>query len=157
MVPTKTWNTAGRGGKNLSKSTLNALTKRIDAMSASNLLAYESATTSNHASTLARRPVHLARGHLAALNFLADRPQLAVHNLGTGRGSSVFEALRAFEKASGRTIPYQVVERRPGDIAECYADTTKARHELGWTAEYDLNDMCRDAWKWQSRHPDGFG
>ena len=67
--------------------------------------------------------VDLARGHLAALNYLADRPQLAVHNLGTGRGSSVLEAIHAFEDASGRTIPYRVVERRPGDIAECYADT----------------------------------
>jgi len=101
--------------------------------------------------------VDLARGHIAALKFLADRPQLAVHNLGTGRGSSVFETLRAFEEASGRTIPYCVIERRPGDIAECYADTTKARRELGWEAQYDLNDMCRDAWRWQSRHPNGFG
>lgn len=101
--------------------------------------------------------VDLARGHIAALRFLADRPRLAVHNLGTGRGSSVLEALHAFEEASGRTIPFRVVERRPGDIAECYADTTKAHRELGWTAEYDLNDMCRDAWKWQSRHPNGFG
>ncbi len=101
--------------------------------------------------------VDLARGHIAALQFLADRPQLAVHNLGTGRGSSVLEALRAFEEASGRTIPYRVVARRPGDIAECYADTTKARRELGWAAQYDLNDMCRDAWRWQSRHPNGFG
>ena len=101
--------------------------------------------------------VDLARGHIAALQFLADRPQLAVHNLGTGRGSSVLEALRAFEEASGRTIPYRVVARRPGDIAECYADTTKARRELGWAAQFDLNDMCRDAWRWQSRHPNGFG
>ena len=101
--------------------------------------------------------VDLARGHIAALQFLADRPQLAVHNLGTGRGSSVLEALRAFEEASGRTIPYRVVARRPGDIAECYADTTKAHRELGWAAQYDLNDMCRDAWRWQSRHPNGFG
>lgn len=100
--------------------------------------------------------VDLARGHIAALQFLADRPKLAVHNLGTGRGSSVLEALRAFEEASGRTIPYRVVARRAGDIAECYADTTKARRELGWTAQYDLNDMCRDAWRWQSRHPNGF-
>ena len=101
--------------------------------------------------------VDLARGHIAALKFLSDRPKLAVHNLGTGRGSSVLEALRAFEEASGRAIPFRVVERRPGDIAECYADTTKAHRELGWSAEYDLDDMCRDAWKWQSRHPNGFG
>ncbi len=100
--------------------------------------------------------VDLARGHLAALNYLAQRPQLAVHNLGTGRGSSVFEAINAFEVASGKTIPYRVVARRPGDIAECYADTSKAQRELGWHAQFDLNDMCRDAWHWQSRHPNGF-
>ena len=101
--------------------------------------------------------IDLARGHLAALNYLATRPQLTVHNLGTGRGSSVMEALHAFEEVSGRTIPYCVVERRPGDIAECWADTSKARRELGWSAQFSLIDMCRDAWRWQSRHPNGFG
>jgi UDP-glucose 4-epimerase len=101
--------------------------------------------------------VDLARGHLAALNYLAGGPRLAVHNLGTGRGSSVMEAIRAFEEASGRMIPHKVVERRPGDIAECWADTTKARRELGWSAQFDLDAMCRDAWRWQSRHPNGFG
>ena len=101
--------------------------------------------------------VDLARGHLAALNYLTERPQLTVHNLGTGRGYSVLEAIRAFEAASGQTIPYRVVERRPGDIAECYADTSKAQRELGWQAQFDLHDMCRDAWHWQSRHPNGFG
>ena len=100
--------------------------------------------------------VDLARGHLAALNFLASRPQLAVHNLGTGCGSSVMEAIRAFEEASGKPIPYRVVDRRPGDIAECWADTSKASRELRWSAQFDLNDMCRDAWRWQSRHPNGF-
>jgi UDP-glucose 4-epimerase len=101
--------------------------------------------------------VDLARGHLAALDYLAEGPRLAVHNLGTGCGSSVMEAIRAFEEASGRAIPYKVVERRPGDIAECWADTTKARRELGWSAQFDLKAMCRDAWLWQSRHPNGFG
>ena len=100
--------------------------------------------------------VDLARGHLAALNYIAQRPQLTVHNLGTGHGSSVLEAIAAFEAASGKTIPYRFVERRPGDIAECYADTSKAQRELGWHAQLDLNDMCRDAWHWQSRHPNGF-
>ncbi len=100
--------------------------------------------------------VDLARGHLAALAYLQRGPQLAVHNLGTGAGTTVMEALRAFERASGRTIPFRVVARRPGDIAECYADTTKAQRELGWTAQHDLDDMCRDAWQWQSRHPNGF-
>jgi UDP-glucose 4-epimerase len=101
--------------------------------------------------------VDLARGHLAALQLLAQRPQLAVHNLGTGRGYSVLEVIRAFEKASGKTIPYRIAERRPGDIAESYADTTKAHRELGWSAQFDLDDMCRDAWRWQTRHPNGFG
>ncbi len=102
--------------------------------------------------------VDLVRGHLAALDYLAVQgPQLSVHNLGTGHGSSVMEAIRAFEEASEREIPYCVVARRPGDIAECWSDTTKARRELGWTAEFDLNAMCRDAWLWQSRHPNGFG
>jgi UDP-glucose 4-epimerase len=100
--------------------------------------------------------VDLARGHLAALNYVAQGPRLAVHNLGTGHGSSVLEAIRAFETASGKSIPYRVVERRPGDIAECYADTSKAQRELGWHAQFDLDDMCRDAWHWQSRHPNGF-
>ncbi len=100
--------------------------------------------------------VDLARGHLAALNYLAQGPQLAVHNLGTGHGSSVLEAITAFETACGKSIPYRVVERRPGDIAECYADTSKAQRELGWHAQFDLDDMCRDAWHWQSRHPNGF-
>jgi UDP-glucose 4-epimerase len=98
----------------------------------------------------------LARGHIAALEFLASGPQLAVHNLGTGRGYSVLEAIAAFETASGRTIPYQVVGRRPGDVAQCYADPAKAERELGWRAEYGLEEMCRDVWRWQSKHPDGF-
>ena len=101
--------------------------------------------------------VDLARGHLAALHFLSSGPQLAVHNLGTGRGYSVLEALRAFETTVGKPIPYCVVERRPGDIAICYADTSKAERELGWKATLGLDEMCRDAWRWQSRHPDGFG
>jgi UDP-glucose 4-epimerase len=100
--------------------------------------------------------VDLARGHLAALAYLANVRGLAIHNLGTGRGYSVLEAVAAFEAASGRPIAYRVVERRPGDIAECYADPTKAERELGWRAEYDLEDMCRDVWRWQSQHPDGF-
>jgi UDP-glucose 4-epimerase len=101
--------------------------------------------------------VDLARGHLAALHNVCSQPQLAVHNLGTGRGYSVLETLHAFERAAGKTIPYRFVDRRAGDIAVCYADTTKAERELGWTATLDLDAMCRDAWRWQSRHPDGFG
>jgi UDP-glucose 4-epimerase len=100
--------------------------------------------------------VDLARGHLAALDHLQQGPRLAIHNLGTGKGTSVFEALHAFERASGRRIPYLVEGRRPGDIAASYADTSKAQRELGWTARFDLDDMCRDAWRWQSKHPHGF-
>ena len=98
----------------------------------------------------------LAAGHLAALEFLRDQPKLAIHNLGTGRGYSVLEALAAFEKASGKDIPFKVVERRPGDIAECFADSTRAQNELSWTARYGLAEMCADAWRWQQRYPDGF-
>jgi UDP-glucose 4-epimerase len=101
--------------------------------------------------------VDLAFGHLAALEHLQQGPRLAIHNLGTGTGTSVFEALRAFERASGRTIPYKIARRRPGDIAASYADVSKARRELGWTARFDLDAMCRDAWRWQSKHPHGFG
>jgi UDP-glucose 4-epimerase len=102
--------------------------------------------------------VDLARGHMAALNFLASgRPQLAVHNLGTGRGYSVLETLHAFERAAGKSVPFRFVERRPGDIAACYADPRRAQHELGWVAEFGLDEICRDAWRWQSRHPAGFG
>jgi UDP-glucose 4-epimerase len=100
--------------------------------------------------------VDLARGHLAALDFLAAAPQIAIHNLGTGRGYSVLEAVRAFEAACGREIPYQIAERRPGDVAACYADPSKAARDLGWRAEFSLEDMCRDAWRWQSNHPNGY-
>jgi UDP-glucose 4-epimerase len=99
----------------------------------------------------------LVRGHVAALKFLTRGPQLATHNLGTGRGYSVLEALRAFETVVGKPIPYRVVDRRPGDVAISYADTSKAERELGWKATLGLDEMCRDAWRWQSRHPNGFG
>ncbi len=101
--------------------------------------------------------VDLARGHLKALDYLAEHCGMTVHNLGTGNGYSVLDAVRAFEAASGVTIPYEVVERRPGDTAASYADVGRARDELGWCAEYDLEAMCADAWRWQSRHPEGFG
>lgn len=100
--------------------------------------------------------VDLARGHLAAIAYLRENTGLHIHNLGTGRGYSVLEIVRAFEKASGREIPFEIVDRRPGDIAECYADPTKAREELGWEAKLDLTRMCADVWRWHSRHPEGF-
>jgi UDP-glucose 4-epimerase len=100
--------------------------------------------------------VDLARGHLAALRRLADRPGVVTYNLGTGRGYSVLEMVRAFEQASGRPVPYRVVARRPGDIATCYADPALARAELGWQAELGIDAMVRDGWRWQSDNPDGY-
>jgi len=101
--------------------------------------------------------VDLAVGHLRALEKLATAPGIITCNLGTGRGYSVIEMIQAMEKASGKIIPYEVVARRPGDIAECYADPAFAAQELGWKAERGIEDMCRDAWKWQSQNPDGYG
>jgi UDP-glucose 4-epimerase len=100
--------------------------------------------------------VDLALGHLKALDRLAARPGLAVYNLGTGRGASVLEVVAAFERASGKRIPYTVQPRRPGDVAESWADPSKAQRELGWKAERDLRTMCEDAWRWQSQNPFGY-
>jgi UDP-glucose 4-epimerase len=91
----------------------------------------------------------LAEGHLAALDYLVGQGGLLTVNLGTGRGFSVLEMVRSFEKASGRAVPYTVVPRRPGDIAACYADPALAEQLLGWKAKRSIDDMCRDAWRWQ--------
>src|SRR5438105_1372562 len=101
--------------------------------------------------------VDLAEGHVAALRYLLDRQRSITANLGTGRGYSVLELVRAFEQASGRSVPYEIVARRPGDIDACYADPTLARDILGWQATRDLQTMCADRWRWQSMNPDGFG
>jgi UDP-glucose 4-epimerase len=93
--------------------------------------------------------VDLAKGHLAALNVLAERPDLLTLNLGTGRGYSVLEMIKAFSEASGRTINYRVVDRRPGDVAACYADPTLAYKVMGWRAHRGIEAMCADAWRWQ--------
>ncbi len=93
--------------------------------------------------------VDLARGHLAALNALRDRRGVLTVNLGTGRGYSVLEMVRAFAAASGKPVPYRIVARRPGDIAQCYADPTLALATLGWKAEFDIDAMCADTWRWQ--------
>ena len=100
--------------------------------------------------------VDLARGHLAALRKLQQNPGVMVHNLGTGRGYSVLEMVAAFERASGRSVPYDIVERRAGDIATCYADPVRARAELGWQAEYGIDEMVTDTWRWQSGNPNGY-
>jgi UDP-glucose 4-epimerase len=96
--------------------------------------------------------VDLALGHLKALDYLSNRAGLHVFNLGTGKGYSVLEIVQAFERASGCKIPYRIVSRRPGDIASCYANTQKAMRELGWKAQYGLDEMCVDAWRWQSKN-----
>jgi len=100
--------------------------------------------------------VDLARGHLAALDALERQDGVVPVNLGTGRGYSVLEVVKAFEKASGQAVPYRIVDRRPGDIAACYADPVRARELLGWSAERDIDAMCADAWRWQSANPLGF-
>ncbi|NEX19808.1 UDP-glucose 4-epimerase GalE [Thiorhodococcus mannitoliphagus] len=100
--------------------------------------------------------VDLARGHLAALRRLQDSPGVMTCNLGTGRGYSVLEMVAAFEAASGKPVPYELVARRPGDIATCYADPTLAREVLGWEAEYGIQAMVEDAWRWQSANPNGY-
>lgn len=101
--------------------------------------------------------VDLAQGHVAALHKLdTSDPGAYIYNLGTGRGYSVLEIVRAFEQASGKTIPYEIVARRPGDIAECYADPTQAKKELQWQARFDVAQMVADAWRWQSQNPAGY-
>ena len=99
----------------------------------------------------------LAAGHVAALTRLASTEQsVSTWNLGTGRGTSVFEMLHAFERAVGRALPYEVVGRRAGDIAASYADPGRANTELGWKATRTIDDMCQDSWRWQSQNPDGY-
>lgn len=100
--------------------------------------------------------VDLAHAHLAALDYLVREDRSITVNLGTGRGYSVLEVIRTFEKATGQTVPYEIVGRRPGDVAELYADPTLARALLGWEAEHDLEQMCRDAWRWQKENPEGY-
>jgi UDP-glucose 4-epimerase len=100
--------------------------------------------------------VDLAAGHLAALKYLRARDRSILVNLGTGRGYSVLEVVKAFETATGKKVPYDIVERRPGDSAASYADTSFAATELGWKTKFGIEDMCRDAWRWQSTNPDGY-
>ncbi|KVT51555.1 UDP-glucose 4-epimerase GalE [Burkholderia ubonensis] len=100
--------------------------------------------------------VDLAQGHIAALDALVKRDASFVVNLGTGQGYSVLEVVRAFEKASGRPVPYELVARRPGDVAECYANPQAAADVIGWRAKFGLDDMCVDHWRWQENNPNGF-
>ncbi|MGG2467892.1 UDP-glucose 4-epimerase GalE [Paraclostridium bifermentans] len=100
--------------------------------------------------------VDLALGHVKALEKLESKPGLVTYNLGTGNGYSVLEMVQAFSKASGRNIDYKIAPRRPGDIAMCYADASKAKKELDWEAKYNLDEMCEDSWRWQSLNPNGY-
>lgn len=100
--------------------------------------------------------VDLAIGHIKALEKISDTSGVLTYNLGTGKGSSVLDVIKAFEKANSLEIPYEITPRRPGDAAVCYADPTKAEKELDWKAERDLEAMCRDAWNWQSKNPNGY-
>lgn len=100
--------------------------------------------------------VDLAIGHLKAIEKLATKPGIVTYNLGTGKGYSVLDIVKAFEDASGKKIPYRIAPRRDGDIAECYADPAKALKELNWKAERGIEAMCKDAWKWQSQNPKGY-
>lgn len=95
--------------------------------------------------------VDLAIGHLKALEKLKTNPGLVIYNLGTGRGYSVLDLVNSFSKVSGRKIAYKIIERRPGDVAECYADPSKANNELGWRAKYEIEEMCEDSWRWQTK------
>ena len=112
-----------------------------------------------HDGTGVRDYIHvtdLARAHGDALDYLADTGQAGCINLGTGRGTSVLELVRAFERTSGRDVPYDIVARRDGDVAEVYADATLAERLLGWRTRLGIDAMCADAWRWQSANPDGY-
>ena len=100
--------------------------------------------------------VDLAIGHVKAIKKLEDKEGVLIYNLGTGHGYSVLDVVKAYEKACGKPIPYEIKERRPGDIASCYADPTKAKEELGWVAERGIEEMCEDSWRWQFQNPDGY-
>ena len=101
--------------------------------------------------------VDLAQGHVAAVEYVETHPGCDVFNLGTGTGYSVLDMVKAFETANGVPVPYKIVDRRPGDLATCYADPAKSTQVLGWQAKKNLEDMCRDTWNWQSKNPMGYG
>ena len=100
--------------------------------------------------------VDLACGHVKTVEHCTDKPGVHIYNLGTGNGYSVLQIVEAFKKASGADVPYKIVDRRPGDIAECFADPAKAKAELGWEAQYGIERMCQDSWRWQKNNPNGY-
>ncbi|WP_027701419.1 UDP-glucose 4-epimerase GalE [Metaclostridioides mangenotii] len=112
-----------------------------------------------HDGTGVRDYIHvldLASGHVKALEKLRENPGLVIYNLGTGKGYSVIDLVKAFSEASGKDIPYKITDRRDGDVAICYADSSKAYKELGWKAKYELDEMCQDSWRWQKMNPNGY-
>ncbi|GAA0232163.1 UDP-glucose 4-epimerase GalE [Metaclostridioides mangenotii] len=112
-----------------------------------------------HDGTGVRDYIHvldLASGHVKALEKLKENPGLVIYNLGTGKGYSVIDLVKAFSEASGKDIPYKITDRRDGDVAICYADSSKAYKELGWKAKYQLDEMCKDSWRWQKMNPNGY-
>lgn len=112
-----------------------------------------------HDGTGVRDYIHvcdLAAGHVCALKAIQRNCGLGIYNLGTGHGYSVLDVVKAFEKANGVRVPYSLKPRRPGDIATCYCDPTKAKEELGWVAQYGIEEMCRDSWNWQKNNPNGY-
>lgn len=100
--------------------------------------------------------VDLALGHIKAVEKVLAEKSCSTYNLGTGTGYSVLDVVKAFEKASGRTVAYKIIDRRPGDIATCFSDPSKAKEELGWVATRGIDEMCEDSWRWQSMNPNGF-
>ena len=100
--------------------------------------------------------VDLAKGHVAAVRYVMEHTGCEVFNLGTGVGYSVLEMVKTFERANNLKMPYKIVDRRPGDLPTCYADPSKSAEILGWRAEKNLEDMCRDSWRWQSQNPMGY-
>ena len=100
--------------------------------------------------------VDLALGHIKTVEHCSNKPGVHIYNLGTGNGYSVLEIIKAFSKACGKEIPYKIMARRPGDIAECYANPEKAKRELGWEAQRGIEEMCEDSWRWQKNNPNGY-
>ena len=100
--------------------------------------------------------IDLAKGHVKAIDKLKENPGLVIYNLGTGKGYSVLEMIEEFSRVSKKDIPYKITERRAGDVAECYADPSKAKDELGWEAQLGLREMCEDSWRWQRNNPNGY-
>ena len=100
--------------------------------------------------------VDLAAGHVKAINKIKENPGVKIYNLGTGKGYSVLDVVKAFSKACGHDVPYEIKPRRAGDISTCYSDASLAKKELGWEAKYDIDEMCEDSWRWQSMNPNGY-